>query len=163
MTGVILIHRHRVERLRLVRNRRARYARLAILSNASTLADASVAAALMRLDERYMKLDAGDDVTLRKLNGCGMGIEAIVEGLRRLPDVTLQALFTRDAQGKIDNTTEAAIGAWLTAVVRIRPTAVHVYTIDRDPAWKELQKVPREELQQIAAKVKQAGIRAVVF
>ena len=50
-----------------------------------------------------------------------------------------------------------------TAVVRIRPTAVHIYTIDRDPAWKELQKVPREELQQIAAKVKQAGIRAVVF
>jgi wyosine [tRNA(Phe)-imidazoG37] synthetase (radical SAM superfamily) len=152
-----------VERLRLVRNRRARYARLAILSNASTLADTAVAAALLRLDERYMKLDAGDDGMLRKMNGSGIGVEAIVEGLRRVPDVTLQAMFTRDPSGKIDNTTDEAIGSWLTAVERVRPAAVHIYTIDREPAWCALEPVPRRELQAIAGKVARAGIRAVVF
>jgi wyosine [tRNA(Phe)-imidazoG37] synthetase (radical SAM superfamily) len=152
-----------VERLRLVRNRRARYARLAVLSNASTLSDRSVVAALLRLDERYMKLDAGDDATLRKMNGSGVGIDAIVAGLKRVPDITLQALFTRDAEGKIDNTTDEAVDHWLKAVAAIRPSAVHIYTIDREPAWEALQRVPESMLQKIAGKVSAAGIRAVVF
>lgn len=152
-----------VERLRLVRNRRARYARLAILSNGSTLADSAVAAALLRLDERYVKLDAGDDLMLRKMNGSTIGVEAIVEALRRMPDVTLQAMFTRDAAGKIDNTTDEAIRSWLAAVERVHPAVVHVYTIDREPAWCALERVPRTELQAIAGKVERAGIRALVF
>jgi wyosine [tRNA(Phe)-imidazoG37] synthetase (radical SAM superfamily) len=152
-----------VERLRTVRDRRARHARLAVLSNASTIADPAIAAALRRVDERYMKLDAGDPATLRALNGTGVPIGEIVEGLARLNDVVLQAMFTRDASGKIDNTTEEAVSAWLAAVRRIRPNAVHIYSIDREPAWMALQKVPTAELHQIAARVKQAGIPAIVF
>lgn len=152
-----------VERLRAVRDRRARHARLAILSNASTIGDPDIAAALLRIDERYMKLDAGDQATLRALNGSTVPIPRIVEGLARLRGVILQSMFTRDAHGKIDNTTPAALERWLDAVRQVAPTAVHVYTIDRTPAWKPLQAVPRAELDAIAEQVRAMKISALVF
>ena len=152
-----------VERLREVRDRRAPSARLAILSNASTVSDPAIAAALVRHDERYMKLDAGDDATLLALNGSRVPIGRIVEGLARLKGVTLQSMFTRDTRGKIDNTTAAALHHWLAAVQRVGPSAVHVYTIDRSPAWKHLDAVPRAELEQIADRVRALSIDAMVF
>lgn len=152
-----------VEELRLVRANRAPGARLAILSNASTCGEPHVAAALARLDECYMKLDAGSDVMLRRMNGSPVPIRTVVDGLRRLGGVTLQSLFTRDAAGRIDNTTPDAIDRWIEAVRTVRPAAVHVYTIDRDPAWARLERVPRAELEAIAAHVEREGISALVF
>ena len=152
-----------VELLRNARDRRARHARLAILSNASTVSDPDIAAALLRLDERYMKLDAGDQNMLRALNGTLVPIAQIVEGLARLNGVILQSMFTRDPAGRIDNTTPEALDSWMTVVRRVRPRAVHIYTIDRSPAWKLLQPVPRAELEMIAKRVSAAGIVSVVF
>lgn len=152
-----------VEELRLVRTSRAPGARLAVLSNASTCGEPHVAAALMRLDECYMKLDAGSDLMLRRMNGSPVPLRTVVDGLRRLGGVTLQSLFTRDAAGRIDNTTPDAIGRWIEAVRSVRPAAVHVYTIDRDPAWARLERVPRAELEAIAAQVEREGIPALVF
>jgi wyosine [tRNA(Phe)-imidazoG37] synthetase (radical SAM superfamily) len=146
-----------------VRRRRAAAARLAILSNASTLDDPAVRAALLRLDERYMKLDAGDQATLRALNGSLVPIPRIVKGLAALNGVILQSMFTRDEHRKIDNTTPASIENWLDAVRRITPEAVHIYTIDRAPAWKPLRPVPRAELDALAERVRAEGISAVVF
>ena len=152
-----------VELLRTVRDRRAPRARLAILSNASTIDDPQIAAALLRIDERYMKLDSGDPVTLRALNGSRVPIARIVEGLARLKGVILQSMFTRDANRKIDNTTASAVESWVEAVRRIAPTAVHVYTIDRAPAWKPLQAIPRAELEALAERVRALGVEALVF
>ena len=152
-----------VDRLRAVRDRHARHARLAILSNASTLDDPAVIAALLRLDERYMKLDAGDQATLRALNGSLVPIPRIVDGLARLNGVILQSMFTRDEHRKIDNTTPASIESWLDAVRRVAPEAVHIYTIDRAPAWKSLRPVPRAELDGLAGRLHGLGIGALVF
>jgi wyosine [tRNA(Phe)-imidazoG37] synthetase (radical SAM superfamily) len=152
-----------VEALRNVRDFRLPSARTAVLSNGSTVNVPEIAAALSRLDERYMKLDAGDDVTLRKLNGSPVPVDAIVIGLRRLRGVVLQSMFTRDELGKIDNTTEAALDAWVAAIRQIEPLAVHIYTIDRDPAWTPLTAVPREILERIARRVRDAGFDALVF
>lgn len=152
-----------VERLRTVRDRRARHARLAILSNASTIADPAVSAALGRIDERYMKLDAGDQATLRAMNGSNVPVAEIVEGLAGLGGVILQSMFTREPKGRIDNTTPAAIESWLGAVRRVNPVAVHVYTVDRSPAFEPLQAVARGELEAIAERVRALNIDALVF
>ena len=152
-----------VEMLRRVRDRRARHARLAILSNASTVSDPAVVAALLQFDERYMKLDAGDDATLRRLNASPVPVEEIVEGLARLRGVILQSMFTRDDSGKIDNTAPEALSRWLAAVSRVKPRAVHIYTIDREPAWKPLLRVPRAELEAIAGRVRALGFDALTF
>jgi hypothetical protein len=41
--------------------------------------------------------------------------------------------------------------------------SVHVYSLDRAPAWGKLQVVPRTELDAIAARVRAEGLRAEVF
>lgn len=152
-----------VERLRDVRGRIAPRTRLAILSNSSTVAHPAIADALVRIDECYMKLDGGDTATLRSMNASGLRIEDLVEPLSRLGGVVLQSMFARDRAGRIDNTTDEAVSAWVAAVRRIRPMAVHVYSIDRDPAWADLRSVPRRTLEAIARRVEMLGIPATVY
>jgi wyosine [tRNA(Phe)-imidazoG37] synthetase (radical SAM superfamily) len=152
-----------VERLRDVRARLAPRARLAVLSNASTAAEPIVAAALVRLDECHMKLDAGDGVTLKAINGVAIDSEVAIDALAQLGGVTLQALFVRDPEGRVDNTTEPALAAWFAAVRRVRPMGVEVYSLDRRPALQRLEPVPAPVLQGIAARVEAMGIPARVF
>ena len=152
-----------VERLRLVRDQECPGARLAVLSNGGTLGRPDVVAALKRLDSPYLKLDTADPLTFRKLNGAARGLSIPIEVLRTLPHLTIQSLFTRDDSGVIDNTTPAALEQWLDALKRIRPMSVHVYSLDRAPAWGRLQVVPRPELEAIAARVRAEGLSAEVF
>jgi wyosine [tRNA(Phe)-imidazoG37] synthetase (radical SAM superfamily) len=146
-----------------VRARRAPHARLAILSNGSTLNRMDVVHGLMQFDERHMKLDAGDATTLLRLNACPVSLGRLIADLRDIGSITLQSMFVRAANGSIDNTTPDALSAWLDAVREIRPNAVHVYSLDRSPAMRSLQKVGGPELEGIASKVEALGIMARVF
>jgi wyosine [tRNA(Phe)-imidazoG37] synthetase (radical SAM superfamily) len=152
-----------VERLRLVRDQEWPSARLAVLSNGGTLDRPVVVAALRRVDDPYVKLDTADPVIMRKLNGTRRGTIVPADGLRNLPHLTVQSLFTRDGSGLIDNTTPEALRQWLDVLKRIRPSRVHVYSLDRSPAWGKLQVVPRAELEAIASRVRREGIPAEVF
>ena len=72
----------------------------------------------------------------------------------------LQTMFLRgtcDGQ-PIDNTTEEEVAAWLKLVGEIRPRQVMVYSLDRDTPCPTLEKVTKEELQAIAARVEALGI-----
>lgn len=152
-----------VERLRIVRDEEWPAARLAVLSNAGTLDRPAIAAALGRVDEAYLKLDTGDSALARRLNGARSGILRHLDAFRAVPHVTIQSLFTRDATRRIDNTSPEALEQWLRALAVIRPDAVHIYTLDRAPAWGDLQVVPRTELEAIAERVRGEGMVADVF
>lgn len=152
-----------VGRLNDVRAVRAPHARLAILSNSSTADDPAVASALRQFDECYMKLDAGDPETLRAVNGSALSLARIIKALSGLRGIILQSLFVHDPRRRMDNTTPARLARWLDAVRRIEPVAVHVYSIDREPAWYQLRSVPIEELRAIARRVEGEGIPALVF
>ena len=72
----------------------------------------------------------------------------------------LQTMFLRgscDGQ-PVDNTTEEEVSAWLGLVAEIRPRQVMVYSLDRDTPCRTLEKVSKEELQRIAARVEALGI-----
>lgn len=152
-----------VNQLLRVRDEIAPGVPLAILSNASTLNSAQIAKAVARLDERYMKLDAGDATLLRRVNAATVPFEQIVDGLRRLPGVIIQTMFVRDRLSRIDNTGDLAVSAWIATLATIRPTAVHIYTIDRAPAWPYLQPVAVPRLQEIARRAQAAGLAAEAF
>jgi wyosine [tRNA(Phe)-imidazoG37] synthetase (radical SAM superfamily) len=152
-----------VDRLRTVRDEEWPSAKLALLSNGGTLDRPDVLGALKRMDDAYLKLDTADAATFKKLNGAASGQSIPLEVIRTLPNVTIQSLFTRDDSGAIDNTTSAAIDGWMKALKRIRPRSVHVYSLDRAPAWCKLQVVPRAELEAIAARARAEGIPAEVF
>ncbi len=124
-----------VARLKALRDEVAPNLPIAILSNSTTLDRPAVVAALGRLDERYMKLDAGETAILRRVNSATVSVEQIVEGLRRLHDVVIQAMFVRDRLGRIDNAGDVAVASWVGALTRVAPCRVQVYSIDRPPAW----------------------------
>jgi wyosine [tRNA(Phe)-imidazoG37] synthetase (radical SAM superfamily) len=152
-----------VEKLLRVRDAMAPGVPLAILSNSSTVNNGAVRDALSRLDERHMKLDAGEMALLRAVNGTAVPFDQILEGLHHLPAVIVQALFVRDGQGRIDNSGDLAVTAWIAALTSFQPVKVDVYTIDRAPAWPYLQPVPAARLQEIARRARAAGLAAEAF
>ncbi len=136
---------------------------LAVLSNSSTLGQPGVADALHDLDERYMKLDAGEAALFRRVNAAPVPFEKVVDGLRRLDGIIVQSMFVKDRLGRIDNTTDLAVALWIATLQSIAPRNVHVYTIDRAPAWPYLQPIPTTRLEEIARRARAAGLQAEVF
>jgi wyosine [tRNA(Phe)-imidazoG37] synthetase (radical SAM superfamily) len=152
-----------VRALRAVRDAVAPGLPLAILSNSGTLERPGVAAALDELDERYMKLDAGDATLLRRVNAAPVPFDRLIAGLKALRTPVIQSMFVKDRLGRIDNATDLAVANWIAALNSIAPQAVHVYTIDRAPAWPYLQAIPPARLEEIGRRARAAGLNAEVF
>jgi wyosine [tRNA(Phe)-imidazoG37] synthetase (radical SAM superfamily) len=152
-----------VAALRATRDALAPGVPLAILSNSTTAHLPEIRQALIELDERNMKLDVGRQEDLRRVNASRAPLSQIVEALAALPGTAIQAMFVRDALGRIDNTLPGAIDAWLAALERIRPRVVQIYTLARGPALPTLGAVPAVELEGIARRVRNLGIAAQVI
>ena len=75
-------------------------------------------------------------------------------------EFVLQTMFLRGEHNgeQIDNTTEHEIMAWLAVVEHLRPRSVMVYSIDRATPCKTLEKVDRDQLEQIAERVRALGV-----
>ncbi len=152
-----------VAAVRQVQRRLAPQARLGVLSNASTLLREEIRRALMELDMRIMKLDAGDPDTFERVNKPAPGItfDQIVEGLCLLPEKILQSMFVG---GSMENARAEQIDRWIATVARVRPTAVQIYSLARRPADRSLRPVPPQQLRDIAARLHDVtGIPASVF
>lgn len=141
-----------------VRGMRAPGARLALLTNGSTLGRADVRSSLRRFDVRYVKLDAGDVTTFRLMNGPSVGFGSLLADIGYAGGVTLHSTFVRDAAGGVDNTAPAALRAWAGAVRRIRPLAVDICTPRRVPIGSSLRTVPADVLEGIADLVRSMAI-----
>jgi hypothetical protein len=63
---------------------------------------------------------------------------------------------------EIDNTTEKEVLRWLELVSDLKPREVMIYTIDRETPVKGLQKVSIYDLQKIAERVENLGIKTNV-
>ena len=152
-----------VERARGLRDHYLPQAKLAILSNSSTVGKDGVRGVLRQFEVRIMKLDAGREDVVQRLNvpAHPFYLAEIVEGLKRLKEITLQSLFV---QGRVTNADPDSIEAWLEKVREIRPALVQVYTLDRVPADRKLRKVNTPTLQWIARQVRwRAGVPAEIY
>jgi Fe-S oxidoreductases len=151
-----------------LRNKYFPDARIAVLSNATTISNPLIKAALLKVDQNILKLDSAFDSTIKIHNQPRVDISAeeLIENLRGFNGkVTVQTLFLRGTHnGKvIDNTTPVEINAWLKAIERIKPSQVMIYTISRDtPEGTSLNKVPLIELKGIAALVESMGFKTQV-
>lgn len=143
-------------------------AKIAVLSNATTLRKLSVLKALNKIDKRILKLDAGTDETFQLVdNPLGkMSLDKVFNDLKSFPnkDFTIQTMFLK---GKIngqpvDNTKEEEVQAWIDKLIEIKPKEVMLYTIDRDTPVDSLEKVPKKELEVIADRLKVLGLASYV-
>jgi wyosine [tRNA(Phe)-imidazoG37] synthetase (radical SAM superfamily) len=138
-----------VDRVLEVRDRLAPRSRVCVMSNGLSAARPPIRAALNRLDERMMKLDPGP---AELVNGTAYDRTRLVEDLRGLADVTVQAMVV-EGPG-YSGASEAAIVEWLEALARLQPKAVHIYSLARPPADARVTPVPRARLERIAERAR---------
>lgn len=133
-----------------------------VLSDGTELHRAEVVRGLNLLDERHMKLDAGDAAALRRVNIplVPFDLETYVGQLGALKDCFVQAFFCR---GRVDNTDEESVDAWIGLLRRIRPLRVDLLSLDRIPAAQGLERAGRDLLERISRRVRDAGVPAQVY
>ncbi|RMH03691.1 MAG: radical SAM protein [Planctomycetota bacterium] len=141
-------------------------AEIGILSNSMHLNREDVVTALNECyDEPAMKLEWGSAECFAAMNQVSpRGYERVLAGLERLRSFVVQALFMRAP--KADNATEAEIAGWLDNLRRLRPRIrwVELYSLDRPPAAEaRAERLPPEELEEIAERVRRLGLEARRF
>jgi len=151
-----------VEKVRTIRDSHAPDAEVAILSNSSTVGRVEIREALQKLDKRIMKLDCGNQETFYRYNQPlpDIFLDEIVEGLKFMADVTLQALFSGGEGG---NYTEENIKDWIEKVKEINPTSVQIYSLDRSYPSANISPLPGEELMKIKDLLNKEKIKADVY
>ncbi len=151
-----------------LRDRYAPTAKVSVLTNASMIDRPGVRRALLKVDNPILKLDSAIDATRNRINRPQQPrctVEWVKERMKCFDGrFILQTMFLRGTcEGEpIDNTTETEVAAWLEAVREIHPRSVMVYSLDRDTPCKSLEKIPREELERIAARVAEVGFACSV-
>lgn len=137
-------------------------AKLTLLSNARHVGKPHVRELIGLYDNRFMKLDAGDERLWRKVDvPYGVTLDEIVEGLRQIPQCVIQSMFI---QGRVDNSTDEAVSALIEKLKVIRPVEVQVYSIDRRPPLSSVLQVPKERLEAIADRIQvEVGTKAVAY
>jgi wyosine [tRNA(Phe)-imidazoG37] synthetase (radical SAM superfamily) len=156
------------ETIRL-RNSYFPYSKVSVLSNASKADKPEIFDALLKVDQAILKLDTAFDETAILINQPvyrNFKTSKLVETLKRFKGkVIIQTLFIRGTHlgQTFDNTTDKEVDAWIELLKEIQPESVMIYTIDREPAVKTVEKISLSELTKIASKVEQeTGIKTSV-
>jgi len=143
-------------------------AKVSVLSNSTQLGRADVVQALRLCDNRILKLDAGTDEMMRRIDlpvNEHLTVETIMGWLTQFDgDFTLQTCFLRGEHNgqPIDNTTPEELAAWYKAVDRLHPKQIMIYVIDRKTPEEHLEKIPREQMDIIAAPLIEKGFDVII-
>ena len=143
-------------------------AKVSVLSNSTQLGRKDVVEALLLCDNRILKLDSAIDTTMQLIDkpvNQHLTVAQIVQWLSLFEgNFTLQTCFLRgEYEGRvIDNTTPEELSAWYQIVDILHPKQVMIYVIDRATPLQTLSKVPTEEMEAIAAPLREKGIDVIV-
>ena len=151
-----------------LRDRYCPKAKVSVLSNSTQLGRPDVVQALRLCDNRILKLDAATDEMMRRIDlpvNKNLTVAQIIEWLQQFNgDFTLQTCFLRGehAGQKIDNTTPEELEAWYKAVDTLHPKQIMIYVIDRKTPEEHLEKIPRDEMERIAAPLIAKGYDVII-
>jgi len=140
-----------VDRVLLARAAAAPATPVGILSNGLTAGQKSVREALMRLDQRIMKLDPGP---MAQVNGARYDVDQLVDDYRALRPYTVQAMVVKGRDW--DGSSDESVASWLPRLARGAPEAVQLYSLARPPADASVLNVPRERLDEMAIAIREA-------
>lgn len=150
-----------------LRDKHCPAAKVSVLSNATQIHRDDVRRALLRVDNNILKLDSAFDSTVQLVNKPqgAYTVARTVELLKKFEgELIVQTMFLRGEylSQRVDNTTEEEVSAWLKLIEEIAPKQVMVYSLDRDTPCQTLEKVEKDELRAIAARVEALGIACSV-
>ena len=127
-------------------------ARLCLLSDRARLENAQASHALNFYDVPSLRLEAGTQKTHAALSGGAPGgLKALVDELSRLEhrNLVIRATFVR---GRVDNSTENEVRAWIRYLKNIKPAVVEISTPAKAKS-KERRPITKTRMGQIQAQV----------
>ncbi|MBQ1858538.1 MAG: radical SAM protein [Paludibacteraceae bacterium] len=151
-----------------LRDRYCPSTKVSVLSNSTQLGRKNIVEALWLCDNRILKLDAATDEMMRRIDmpvNDQLTVETLINWLAQFNgDFTLQTCFLRgEHDGKIiDNTTPKELNAWYRTIERLRPKQVMIYVIDRKTPEEHLEKISPDEMEQIAAPLREKGVPVII-
>lgn len=142
-------------------------AKVSVLSNSTMLFRPEVVEALKRIDNNILKLDTVEPEYIRRVDRPtgAYDVNEIISRMKAFEgQLIIQTMFMKGTHDglSVDNTTDRYVLPWLDAVRDIAPRQVMIYTIDRETPDQNLQKATPEELDRIAALVREAGMEVSV-
>lgn len=151
-----------------LRNRYCPKARVSVLSNSTQLGRESVREALLRCDQRILKLDSAIEATMHQIDqpvNPHLSVEQVAQWLEMFQgQFTLQTCFVRGEKNgqPIDNTTPTELEAWYRMVDRLHPNQIMIYVIDRVTPLDTLEKISKEQMEAIATPLREQGYCVIV-
>ncbi len=143
-------------------------AKVSVLSNSTMAGKPAIAKALLKVDNNILKLDSAFPRTFRLINrpvSPNILPEGVIADLKKFSgQCIVQTIMVRgEFEGQhFDNTTDEELDALLNAYRQIEPREVMLYSIDRKTPAENLEKVSKEELERIAKRFRDAGIKVQV-
>lgn len=142
---------------------------ISLLSNATTISDVNIAKTLLNIDQNILKLDAGNESLYKFINRPlnHLSKNNLVENIASFKGkVIIQSLFLRgiNADGTIfDNTSSESLHEWIEHLKKINPLYVMIYPIARSTPLKEIEKINKTTLDDIAIQLISEGIKVKVY
>ena len=141
-----------------LRNKYYPFAKVSVLSNATQVHRPEIFAALRKVDNPIMKIDAPTNALVEKINhpAPGYDVDRVVEALKQFNgDFILQTMFLRSKD--FDSSSPEVLNGWMDIVRQLTPREVMAYTIDRPTPEEGLQKFTVEEMQALLEPLIQEG------
>lgn len=148
-----------------LRNRLAPSAKVSVLSNATRVHLPEVFAALCRVDNPIMKIDAPTNELAARINhpAPGYDVARVVESLKQFHgNFVLQTCMLRSREYDFDSARQEVLDGWMDIVRELRPREVMVYTIDRPTPAQGLEKFTVEEMTRLVKPLLDEGFRIQV-
>ena len=148
-----------------LRNRYCPNAKISVLTNATLITRDSVFNALKKVDNNILKLDTvnSDYISFLDRPTGRYDLKKIIERMKAFDGkAVIQTMFLKgEVNGyDVNNTGDAFVLPWISAIKHIAPREVMIYTIDRETPQQGLQKATREELDRIVCMLEKEGIKA---
>lgn len=127
-------------------------ATVSVLSNATRVHIPEIFAALCKVDNPIMKIDAPTDELAALINhpAPGYEVQKVVEALKKFNgNFILQTMFLRSPV--FDSSAPEVLGGWSDIVRFLRPRQIMVYTIDRPTPDESLTKFTEGEMKNMVA------------
>ena len=132
--------------------------KVSVLSNATRAHIPAVFAALRKVDNPIMKIDAPTDALVARINrpAPGYSLARVVEALKGFDgDFVLQTMFLRSAD--FDTSSPEVLDGWMEIVRELRPREIMVYTIARPTPEQNLQKFTPEQMRSLVSPLLDEG------
>lgn len=152
-----------MEEIKVLRNELRPNLPINIYTNAAQLATNKVVRALQTADEKLIKIDAGNDNTLKIVNAplVRIGLNKTINATRKIKDVSIQSMFI---SGQLSNLEEKQIDDWIEVLGMIAPKKIYLQTTRLQPQDQRVIPATEDQLHLVAQKVeRRMGIRPLVF